>query len=123
MLYRKGIENKVVDALSRRELEISAVLVVLPIWLVEVVKGYQSDAHAQELLRQCILSNDPSSSFMVRDGVILYKGRIWVGNSLRCSKRSYRQCRQALPGGTPEFMPHATGSGVCLLGQIWGKWW
>jgi hypothetical protein len=46
--YRKGIENKVVDALSRREPEeisenIMAVTEILPTWLENLKNSYNQD--------------------------------------------------------------------------------
>lgn len=44
--YKKGTENGVVDALSRREVEdssLSAITTTEPTWMQEFVQGYQDD--------------------------------------------------------------------------------
>jgi hypothetical protein len=61
VVYKKGVENKVADALSRKLYHSAtcfAVSVVTPAWLSEVVDSYQNDDHALSLITK--LSVDPA---------------------------------------------------------------
>jgi hypothetical protein len=82
ILYKKGVENHVADALSRRD-HSSAQLCILstasPQWLLTVQNSYAHDAFAKELITK--LSLDPSSvpHYTLQDGLLRFKGRVWVG--------------------------------------------
>ena len=45
--YKKGKENKVVDALSRKENSIMDITTCTPLWIEAVQKSYESDNHCQ----------------------------------------------------------------------------
>jgi hypothetical protein len=63
VLYKKGIENRVVDALSRNpnhaddSLSCHALSVVQPKWLEEVVLSYESDAYSSDLMAKLLLDS------------------------------------------------------------------
>jgi hypothetical protein len=40
-----------------------------------------SDTKAQELLAKMAISSDADSPFTLQQGLLRYKGRIWVGNN------------------------------------------
>jgi hypothetical protein len=50
--YKKGFENKALDALSRvaAHLQLNAISTVVPVWIQEVVNSYQHDSEATSLL-------------------------------------------------------------------------
>lgn len=48
--YRKGKDNRVADALSRRDQSIMAITVVTPTWVESVESSYLQDPHCQDLL-------------------------------------------------------------------------
>lgn len=76
IVYKKGIENKAADALSRMDAGVAAISVTLPTWLADVVQGYQHDETAQDILKRCQGDEATELKYTVRDGVILYKGRV-----------------------------------------------
>ncbi|KAJ4745297.1 polyprotein [Rhynchospora pubera] len=79
--YKRGVENKVADALSRQPLcqdgECLAVTELIPQWVEEIKESYQCDAWAQELQSK-IQQHEASAHYTVHQGVIRYKGRIYV---------------------------------------------
>ena len=82
IVYKKGVENRVADALSRRPAsgqEILAISVVQPLWITKIIQSYDNDSRVQSLLQQ--LAIDPSShaEFKLQDGVLKYKNCFWLG--------------------------------------------
>lgn len=82
--YKKGVENKVADALSRipphSEQEVIAMTVIQSYWLQELVDSYASDPKTAKLLSSLAINNS-CGPFTLHQGVIKYRGRIWVGNN------------------------------------------
>jgi hypothetical protein len=83
VVYKKGSENAVADALSRRNHGdvLAAISAVQHNWLSDVVTGYDSDLAAQALLTQVALHPDAQPPFTLVQSVIRYKGRIWLGSN------------------------------------------
>lgn len=86
LVYRKGVENRAADALSRCDspeiLQLSALSVCVPSWLDEVRDSYASHPHTSSLLSQVLLQPESAPHFSVTDGVLRYKGRIWLGHNV-----------------------------------------
>lgn len=81
LVYKKGLDNKAADALSRKEQD-SEVLVISTSrlrWLEIVVEGYQKDNTTKSLLAELALTGSNSEGFVLQDGIIKYKDRIWLG--------------------------------------------
>jgi hypothetical protein len=83
IIYKKGVDNKVADALSRvtqaPSYEISAISIVKPLWLQEIQEFYTIDPQAAKLLSELSISS-PVGLYSLKDGLIRYKQRIWVGS-------------------------------------------
>jgi hypothetical protein len=81
--YKKGIENRVVDALSRVSNNPSqgllAISTLQPVWLQELVDAYSTDPMTTNIF-STLAVNNPSGHFSLQQGIIKYKGKIWVGN-------------------------------------------
>lgn len=58
ILYKKGVENKAVDALSRQSepLQIADVSTCTPKWLEIVLEGYSQDDSTKQLLAELCIS-------------------------------------------------------------------
>lgn len=81
--YKKGVENRVADALSRKDdpmEEVLAISVSSPKWLDIVVAGYGQDTKTKQLLETLPLHPEGIDHFRLVHGVIRYKGRIWLGH-------------------------------------------
>jgi hypothetical protein len=81
LVYKKGSENSIVDALSRvaHYFNISTVSIVVPIWIQEIVNSYVVDPEAQNLLQELAVVSPNASGYSLQDGFIKFKGRVWVG--------------------------------------------
>lgn len=79
--YKKGLENNAADALSWQEGgEVNTISICTPKWLETVVEAYQQDPQAQQLLQELSLVGHNDKGYALVDGVIRYKGRIWLGS-------------------------------------------
>jgi hypothetical protein len=78
--YKRGSENKAVDALSRIgfHFNINVVLLVLPVYVQEVINSYQTDHVASALLQELDITSSNSQGYPLVDGVIHYKDKIWI---------------------------------------------
>jgi hypothetical protein len=82
VIYKKGIENRDADALSRRPsdtLDFYHISSGTPVWLSEVISSYEADPYTQQLLSELTLHQDPDNPFQLKARLIRYKGCIWVG--------------------------------------------
>jgi len=81
IVYKKGVDNGAADALSRVPVaQCAAMSVCQPAWLLEVLQSYDSDPVTQELLAKLSDTSVSTPNYTLQDGLIRYKGRIWVGN-------------------------------------------
>jgi hypothetical protein len=80
-VYKKGHENKVADALSRRSHDSSAELLDLsicaPTWLEEIIQEYLEDTKTKNLLAELTVSGS-AGPFSLEQGIIQFKKRIWL---------------------------------------------
>jgi hypothetical protein len=71
----------VVDALYRRATtDCQAISVVVPQWLLDVQASYTLDSDAQSLLAKLSLDPNVVPNYTLQNGLLKYKGRIWVGS-------------------------------------------
>ncbi|CAH9094973.1 unnamed protein product [Cuscuta epithymum] len=84
--YKKGPENKVADALSRRNQQDDKVAencyvisVVKPIWQEELIQSYVGDVEAEEASLQLVTTPYNMSYFSYHDGVLRHKNKLYVG--------------------------------------------
>jgi hypothetical protein len=89
--YKKGSDNTVADALSRKvdhhsSEECLAITTVIPKWMEEVITSYATDEACTKKLQE--LAIDPMShpNYSLASGLLRYKNRIVVGqNSALCT--------------------------------------
>ncbi|WVZ49086.1 hypothetical protein U9M48_000467 [Paspalum notatum var. saurae] len=82
IVYKKGTENGVADALSRRfhlPQQCNALSVASPAWLKLVLASYSNDADAQSKLAQLAIDPLAVPHFSLHNGLLKYKTRIWWG--------------------------------------------
>ncbi|CAD6341124.1 unnamed protein product [Miscanthus lutarioriparius] len=82
ILYKKGLENKAVDALSRQaEPSSLAAFTASTLKLLEIIlEGYQQDDQTKQLLTELSITGSNDKGFTLSDGLIKYENRIWLGN-------------------------------------------
>jgi hypothetical protein len=79
--YKKGSENKTVDALSRvgHHFQANSLSAVVSVWIQEVINSYVVDDNAQNLLQQLAISSPNSQGYSLSEGLIRYKMNAWMG--------------------------------------------
>jgi hypothetical protein len=87
--YKKGQENKVADALSRRNEEDEPVITLSVIsystleWLTDLKESYLSDPVLKDLVRKVQEGLLTNTKFVFQQGLLLYKKRLYIGESLK----------------------------------------
>lgn len=99
--YKKGCFNRAADALSRREdaAEILAISQGVPVWLEDVKQGYLADPPTSKLLEQLATATVPEGAFQLRDGLIRYKGRLWLGGNIQMQQKILEALHTGALGG------------------------
>jgi hypothetical protein len=83
--YKKGVLNAVADALSRcahsKSKSVAAVSMCVPSRIQRLQEGYAEDEEAKKLMTHLSLSPDTVKDHILVDGIIRFRGRVWVGNN------------------------------------------
>jgi hypothetical protein len=85
--YKKGVDNKVADALSRREgwnteATLSAISVPVVDWVDNLKLQYQQDPELLKLINQWQSNTLDSYKFSMWQGLLLFKNRIHLGGAV-----------------------------------------
>ena len=70
-----------------------------PAWLLEVLQSYDSDPMTQELLAKLSDNSVSPPHYTLQDGLIGYKGRIWVGNDAALCLKLVQAMHASTVGG------------------------
>jgi hypothetical protein len=98
--YRPGSENRVADALSHRvDAECQAVSAVVPQWLKDVQTSYEKDPEALSLIAKLSLDPTAAPHFILKEGILRYKGRIWLGDDSQLKNRVLSALHTSAIGG------------------------
>ena len=100
-MYKKGSDNTVADALSRRDTEevYMAVSSSSPQWLSDVASSYSASPLAQEILSQLAVNPVALPHYSLSHGVIRYKGRIWLAHSEQLQNQVLQALHSSPLGG------------------------
>jgi hypothetical protein len=84
--YKKGVENRVADALSRKEgweegIILSLLTIPIAGWVEQLKHQYGEDEILQQLLERWNKNELDTRRYSVRDGLLLYKQKILLGQS------------------------------------------
>lgn len=106
VLYKKGPENGVADALSRRShdsSQLQAISTIAPSWMDKMVQGYTNDTQAQELITQLTIAPTAKPNFTLVNGVIKNKGKIWLRSNVQLQQKVTTALHDSAIGGHSGF--------------------
>lgn len=105
--YRQGQFNRVADALSRKPVTSDTMLIAIsvnrPVWLETIVQSYFADPHCKQLLEQLAVAENNTSEYSLSNGVLRFKGRIWIGNDADIQKHIIAALHDRALGGHSGF--------------------
>ncbi|KAJ1702741.1 hypothetical protein LUZ63_002520 [Rhynchospora breviuscula] len=102
--YKKGIDNVVADALSRREgheneTKTHAVSELVPVWMEELKQSYTDDEWIQELKNKWEKGELDTEKYSMHQGLLRYKNKICVGNGHQWRRRILQEIHNSSIGG------------------------
>lgn len=100
IVYHKGLDNGAADVLSRAPpSQLQVVSMCQPQWVQDVIQSYEGNAHAQDLLTKLSLDSAAVPHFSLRDGLLRYKSRIWVGSNAQLQLKLISAVHDTALGG------------------------
>lgn len=99
--YKKGSENGAADALSRRDsqAELEQITILQPAWVQELNDSYVGDPLAQEGIAECTIEPQGVSFYQYCDGILKYKGKLYVGETSGLRARIIQHIHESNIGG------------------------
>jgi len=90
-----------IDALSRchEEGEAAVITMVIPKWCSEVVNNYEGDEHIRGILEKLAVGGSETEGFVLKDGLLRYKGRVVVGNNAELKRNILQSLHESPLGG------------------------
>jgi hypothetical protein len=82
--YKKGSQNMVADALSRRTHNTEACLAIstaIPSWIIDVEASYVGDDKCIQLLQELALNPACHPNYTMKAGLLRYNNRIVIGSN------------------------------------------
>ena len=103
--YKKGSSNQAADSLSRCSAlhSICAVALSSPDWLQKVKEGYNDDPLAVKLLQDLAVNSTSGGNFSLKDGILRYKGRVWLGHNSLAQQHVIQAMHDSAVGGHSGF--------------------
>ena len=108
IVYKKGKENIVANALSRKDKKDEALLCALSIlqenWVVEAKEEWQNDVATSNLIQQ--IKSDPSSSdkFCLKGDSLWYKECLYLCENSTLKHKILKELHESLIGGHSGFL-------------------
>jgi transposase InsO family protein len=105
VVYKQGSANRAADALSRRphpDQGLHAISVSTPQWLSDIAESYMQTPQDKQLLTELSV-NTPSRHYQLTDGLIKYKGRIWLGHNVDLHTKVMASLHNSAIGGHSGF--------------------
>jgi hypothetical protein len=98
--YKRGPKNGAADALSRvaQQYQINAISGVIPVRVQEILNSYSVDVDAQQLLHELAVVQANDQGFSLQDGLIRFKGKIWVGANTAIQTKSIQAFHSSAMG-------------------------
>lgn len=106
IVYKPGFDNRVVDALSRRAhnaTECFSISMSTPQWTQAIMDGYYEDPDAKTMIAKLVVDGDFVPDFSFQDGLLRFKGRIWLENNSPVQQAIMQAMHSSAIGGHSGF--------------------
>ena len=106
IVYRKGTDSKVVDALSRRPHvpgDCYVLSEIQPAWVQEIMDSYESDPHVTAILQKLAIDPLTVPNFTLQGGLLRFKKRLWVGSNEQLQRKIIDNLHASSAGGHSGF--------------------
>jgi hypothetical protein len=97
--YKKGQDNKVAAALSRKDIAVLATTSATPSWVSDIQASYTNDSHYTSILEQLAVNDQALPHYSLHVGIIRYKGRICIGNNNELKSKILSSLHSSAIGG------------------------
>ncbi|KAL4582831.1 hypothetical protein LXL04_007392 [Taraxacum kok-saghyz] len=105
IIYKRGKENTVADALSRVELpQLLSISATNPTWLTELQDFYNSTT-CQTLIQQLLAKNSDNDTFQLRDGLLYKQHRLYIPMNLPLRRQLLNEYHASTLGGHSGVLP------------------
>lgn len=103
--YKKGSDNQAADALTRATTAgtLTSITSCQPTWMDDLVASYNSNPQTMKLLEQLAIRDDPKGRFTLQQGVLRFRGRIWLGGSTAMQQQIIAAFHDSALGGHSGF--------------------
>lgn len=100
--YKRGVENKMADGLSRQHSEEGswqAITIIHPVWVEELSATYEADELAQETIAELVAFPFNVSHFTYKEGLLRYHGKLYVGSGTKPREQVMESMHSSPLGG------------------------
>jgi hypothetical protein len=97
--YKKGKENKVANALSRRDCTLLPVTLIQPTWVASIENSYLHDPSCQELIQKLSICPTGHPPITLHAGLLRYKGRLYIGKDAELKQQIMHSLHASAIGG------------------------
>jgi hypothetical protein len=97
--YKKGAKNKVADALSRVEHELSSITSATPAWISDIEESYSNDKQYTIIIQHLLVNAQAVSNYSVHSEILRYKGKICIGDSAELKNKILSSLHSSAIGG------------------------
>jgi hypothetical protein len=98
--YKKGRDNKVADALSRRGQAVLAISAAILDWIADIEASYVDDHHYTSIIQLLAVNDQAVPNYSVHIGILRYRCRICIGTSLDLKNKILSSLHASAIGGT-----------------------
>jgi hypothetical protein len=105
--YKKGALNGAADALSRKLVDTSPVMMATtlkPVWLDRVAASYASDVQIQQLIQHLAVDSSADPPYSLTGGLLHWQGRLWVGPDKDLQRTIIQAFHDSPVGGHSGFL-------------------
>jgi hypothetical protein len=108
MIYKKGKQNVVADALSRKDEDVEAFLcaisIIQPDWIVEARDEWKNDEKVWSLIQRLQQDSSASDTFTWKNDSLWYKDRLYLCKDSQLKKKVLLELHTSPVGGHSGFL-------------------